>query len=99
MLSLNTFWHKTHLSWPILFFHTNMKTTFFQESVAAYDEQGYVGFGFDGWQSGVQSFPDIAQVSEFTNYLPRNFPVGKLERLLTSSLKEMENAISIEKKN
>jgi len=74
-------------------------TSEIEESVAAYDQQGYVGFGFDGWQSGVQSFPDIAQVNEFSNYLPRNFPVGKLERLLTSSLKEMENAISIEKKN
>lgn len=70
-----------------------------EESVATYDEQGYVGFGFDGWQSGVQSFPDIGKVNEFTNYLPRNFPMGKLEQLLTSSLKEMENAISIEKKN
>ena len=72
----------------------------FQESPATYDDEGYVGFGFDGWQSGVQSFPDISQVNEFTtNYLPRSFPVGKLEKLLTSSLHELEHAISVEKKN
>jgi len=71
-----------------------------KESVATYNEPSYVGFGFDGWQSGVQSYPDVNQVNEFTNnYLPRNFPVGKLERLLTSSLKEMEHAISVEKKH
>jgi len=71
-----------------------------KESLATYDEQGYVGFGFDGWQSGVQSFPDINQVNEFTtNYLPRSFPTGKLEKLLTSSLHGLEHAISVEKKN
>eukprot|EP00091_Calanus_sinicus_P009232 TRINITY_DN21704_c0_g1_i1.p1 TRINITY_DN21704_c0_g1~~TRINITY_DN21704_c0_g1_i1.p1 ORF type:complete len:159 (-),score=0.34 TRINITY_DN21704_c0_g1_i1:68-544(-) len=71
-----------------------------KESLATYDEQGYVGFGFNGWQSGVQSFPDISQVNEFTtNYLPRSFPVGKLEKLLTSSLHELEHAISVRKEN
>ena len=69
----------------------------FQESLATYDEQGYVGFGFDGWQSGVQSFPDVNQFT--TNYLPRSFPTGKLEKLLTSSLHGLEHAISVEKKN
>merc|ERR1711892_1130203 len=71
-----------------------------KESLATYDEQGYVGFGFDGWQSGVQSFPDINQDNEFTtNYLPRSFPVSNLEKLLTSSLHGLEHAISVEKKN
>jgi len=71
-----------------------------KESLATYDEQGYVGFGFDGWQSGVQSFPDINQVNEFTtNYLPRSFPVSNLEKLLTSSLHGLEHAISVKKKN
>lgn len=77
------------------------ETPEFKESPATYDDdEGYVGFGFNGWQSGVQSFPDISQVNEFTtNYLPRSFPVGKLEKLLTSSLHELEHAISVEKKN
>jgi len=74
-------------------------TSEIEESAAVYNENGYVGFGFDGWQSGVQTFPDISKVNDFTDYLPRNFPVGKLERLLSSSLKEMEHAISIQKKN
>ena len=72
-----------------------------QEAPATYDDdQGYVGFGFDGWQSGVQSFPDLTQVNSFaSSHLPRSFPLGKFEKLLTSSLHELEGAISIERRS
>jgi len=72
-----------------------------KEELATYDDdQGYVGFGFDGWQSGVQSFPDLTQVNSFaSSHLPRSFPLGKFEKLLTSSLHELEGAISIERRS
>jgi len=69
----------------------------FKESPVLYeDDQGYVGFGFDGWQSGAQSFPDLTHFA--ANNLPRSFPTGKIEKLLISSLHKLDQAITIERK-
>jgi len=67
-----------------------------KEPLAQFDaDQGYVGFGLSGWQSGLQNFPDLSQDTQFRSFSS----VGKLEKLLSSSLHAFEQAIHVQKKH
>lgn len=52
----------------------------------------YVGFGFDGWQSGVQGLVDWGASN---NQLPRGFGLGKLETYLRTTLSQLEKAVTV----
>ena len=62
------------------------------------DAGDYFGFGFDGWQSGIHEFPDFKEnaISE-NGFMRRGFPLGKLEKLLASTLHQLEGAVTIER--
>ena len=62
------------------------------------DAGDYFGFGFDGWQSGIHEFPDFKEnaISE-NGFMRRGFPLGKLEKLLASTLHQLEAAVTIER--
>ena len=66
------------------------------------DADAYFGFGFDGWQSGIHDFPAFTDdrssnaISE-NGFIKRGFPTGKLEKLLSTTLHQLEDAVTIEK--
>ena len=66
------------------------------------DADAYFGFGFDGWQSGIHDFPAFTDdrssnaISE-NGFIKRGFPTGKLEKLLSTTLHQLEDAVTIER--
>ena len=69
------------------------------------DADAYFGFGFDGWQSGIQdpfpAFKDESNSVSENGFIKRAFPIfpmGKLEKLLSTTLRQLEGAVTIEKK-
>ena len=65
------------------------------------DSDAYFGFGFDGWQSGIHEFPAFKDESSNAisenGFIRRGFPMGKLEKLLSTTLHQLENVVTIEK--
>ena len=65
------------------------------------DADAYFGFGFDGWQSGIHEFPAFKDESSNAisenGFIKRGFPMGKLETLLSTTLHQLEGAVTIER--
>ena len=62
------------------------------------DADAYFGFGFDGWQSGIHEFPafkDYGNGISENGFIRRAFPMGKLEKLLSATLHQLEDAVTI----
>ena len=64
------------------------------------EADAYFGFGFDGWQSGIHEFPAFKDESSNAisenGFIKRGFPLGKLESLLSTTLHQLEGAVTIE---
>lgn len=64
------------------------------------EADAYFGFGFDGWQSGIHEFPAFKDESSNAisenGFIKRGFPMGKLETLLSTTLHQLEGAVTIE---
>ena len=72
-----------------------------EATTAGFEEaEGYFGFGFDGWSSGIHEFPQFNEESlvEGEGFLKRQFPevpVSGLEALLATTLRQLEGAVTI----
>jgi hypothetical protein len=63
-----------------------------------HEADNYFGFGFDGWQSGnnagIHGFPEFHGKDKEMGFIRRQFPTGRLETLLTSTLHQLDGAIT-----
>jgi len=64
---------------------------------AVLQDSGYTGFGFHGWQSGPQQFPDLSQqLSQFRSLASQlQLDTDRLGELLSAALHQLEAVITI----
>ena len=78
-------------------YHFQQQTYAYVPSLAAAPEENYVGFGFNSWKSGPQSFPDLSEF--YDSNLARSFgDNGKFGQLLKATLHQLDNAVSVNSK-